>query len=103
MIHPRVYNSPESGWNESFLKGGHWSVGFGRLGFASDQTSQSDYDLAVATQGPDTAVGRAQWGSPFQEGSYFVMCDGSVRFVRYGIDLRNALNPQDGSATNGLD
>jgi prepilin-type N-terminal cleavage/methylation domain-containing protein len=100
IVHIRDYQNQDSGWNESIFKGGNWSVGFPRLGFASDSVSQADYLLAAQTQGTGTQTGRAQWGAPFDEGSYFVMCDGSVRLIRYGINLQFVLHPNDGRVTN---
>jgi prepilin-type N-terminal cleavage/methylation domain-containing protein len=104
-VHPRDYSSPSSAWNESILYGGSWGTGLGRTSVNSDLRNQEDYDDAVAN-GADpntTTVGRAMWGGPFPGGCLFVLCDGSVRPVAFGIDLARALNPRDGSATNGLD
>jgi prepilin-type N-terminal cleavage/methylation domain-containing protein len=46
------------------------------------------------------------WGSPYAAGGLFVMCDGSVRTIRYGIDPRQFLTyltPDKGEANPPLD
>jgi prepilin-type N-terminal cleavage/methylation domain-containing protein len=103
-VWPREYQSMSDSWNESWLKGGSWGTGFPHIGCASDLRNQQDYDAAVAAGQPtSTTIGRAIWGGPFDGGVLFSMCDGSVRMVAYGTDLTRALNPIDGSASNGLD
>jgi type II secretory pathway pseudopilin PulG len=106
VVHPQDYQSPRSDWNETILYSGSWGTGLGtnRLGFFSDRRGQEQFIAAGSpTTFPASATGRAAWGSPFEDGSFFVLCDGSVRHVIYGIDLRNALDPSDGNARNGLD
>jgi prepilin-type N-terminal cleavage/methylation domain-containing protein len=103
-VFPRDYSSSDSSWNESLLYGGSWGTGFGRTAVNSDLRNQQDNDAAIAAgAGQFTTIGRGIWGSPYPSGCLFVMCDGSVRTVAFGIDLSRALNPSDGSPTNGLD
>ena len=40
------------------------------------------------------------WGSPFDGGCPFTMCDGSVRLIPYGFDLTQAMNFNSGLASN---
>jgi prepilin-type N-terminal cleavage/methylation domain-containing protein len=106
VVHPRDYQSTSDFWNETILFSGSWGTGLGtnRLGFFSDRRGQELFIAAGSpTAFPASSTGRASWGSPFEDGSFFVMCDASVRSVRYGTDLANGLNPRDGNATTGLD
>jgi prepilin-type N-terminal cleavage/methylation domain-containing protein len=103
-VFPRDYQSSDSSWNESILYGGSWGTGFGRTACNSDLRNQQDNDAAIAAgAGPFTTIGHGVWGAPSPSSTLFVLCDGSVRGVSYGIDLTRALNPSDGSPTNGLD
>jgi prepilin-type N-terminal cleavage/methylation domain-containing protein len=103
-VFPRDYHSADSSWNETILYGGSWGTEFGKTAVNTDLRNQQDNEAAIAAGAPpSTTIGRGVWGGPFPSGCLFVLCDGSVRPVAYGIDLTRALNPSDGSASNGLD
>jgi prepilin-type N-terminal cleavage/methylation domain-containing protein len=90
-------------WDESIVLGGYG--GNGRLGnnvFSDDDAGVASF-LLVRDNRADDPPHAEHFGSPFPSGVPFVLCDGSVRTVSYSINpvqLRNALNPQDGQVVN---
>ncbi len=79
---PSLYNDPtNTSWDESFFLGG-WG-GTSRSGFM------------VLRDAPDVNY-PYNWGSPFPSGGLFVLCDGSVRTIPFGFNLKYALLPNDG-------
>jgi prepilin-type N-terminal cleavage/methylation domain-containing protein len=90
-------------WDESIVLGGYG--GNGRLGNndPSDNAQGLASFLLVRDNRDDDPPHAEHFGGPFAGGVLFVMCDGSVRSLGYSIDpvqLRNALNPQDGQVLN---
>jgi prepilin-type N-terminal cleavage/methylation domain-containing protein len=81
------YNDNDAGtgsWDESFFNGGYGGTGRG--------------GTVIVPDSPGLGTGENNnWGSPFPGASLFVLCDGSVRTIRYGVDILNALKPDDGN------
>jgi prepilin-type N-terminal cleavage/methylation domain-containing protein len=70
-------------WDESFFIGGYGGTGRGGAVVVQDRRNLD-------------AGENNNWGSPFPGASLFVLCDGSVRTVKYGVNILNALKPDDG-------
>ena len=85
---PRRYHTGEWFWDEPIFSGG--SGGTGRSGSVLRQ-DEPGVDFAD------------NWGGAFPCGALFVMCDGSVRMVRYGYDLRPLLTPSGHEPTTGFE
>lgn len=100
---PSEYMSTTSAWNETILYGGSFGSAIGgRYTCNSDIANEANFRLAVAAGGNGNNF-RGVWGAPFNSGCPFVMCDGSVRFVAYGIDMLRAMSPTDGDPNSGID
>jgi prepilin-type N-terminal cleavage/methylation domain-containing protein len=83
-----LYGNQQSGgaiWDEPIYSGAWGSTG---------RTNPVILKDAPGNNYPDN------WGSPFDSGCPFAMCDGSVRLLPYGFNLTIALNYQSGQSSN---
>jgi len=96
---PDLLSDDANDWDDSIVLGGYG--GNGRLGnnvSSNDAAGVASFYL-VRDNSNDDPPQAEHFGGPFPEGVLFVLCDGSVRAISYSvapIQLRNALNPQDG-------
>jgi prepilin-type N-terminal cleavage/methylation domain-containing protein len=84
-IDPGMYNNKtSSNWDECIYSGGYGG------------TCRSDVNILQDRIGSPIGLNSNNWGSPFNGGCPFVMCDGSVRLVSYSFSaqpqFRAALN-----------
>ncbi len=83
-------NNASSGWDEGIYSGGYGG------------TCRSDSNIIR-----DTSNGSGNnnwWGSPYEAGAPFVMCDGSTRMISFGAayspSFKNAMNWKSGQVIN---
>jgi len=94
-IDPGMYsNQNSSGWDECIYAGDYGGTQRGGNGILKDGNNGTSFG---STNGNN-------WGSPFESGSPFVMCDGSVRMIRYELSgqapFTNALNYRNTTPVN---
>ncbi len=80
----RYTDTNSNNWNETW-----WIGGYGGSGRYAT-TSQPDAPGVTSTN----------WGSAHTGSASYLLCDGSIRSVIYGIDLTAAMRPCDGQTTN---
>jgi len=75
-IDPGMYsNTSSSNWDECIYSGGYGGTGRG--------------DVNIIRDAPNNGGNSNNWGSPFESGCPFLMCDGSVRMIRYELSNQN--------------
>jgi prepilin-type N-terminal cleavage/methylation domain-containing protein/prepilin-type processing-associated H-X9-DG protein len=94
--------------------GGEKSLAYQRYGSCTDWT----YDEAafyggfggtgrtgwqVVSDGRTSAGGQNSWGAPFSGGAPFAFYDGSVRMIRFGVDLTTLLKSNGGEVNANID
>jgi prepilin-type N-terminal cleavage/methylation domain-containing protein len=80
-------------FDESIFRGGRGGTGRGR----NTTTFNTGQPAPAIVQDSPTVTHGNRWGSPHPVQCLFVLCDGSVRGIRYGIDPLPAMLPDDGS------
>jgi len=69
-------NTSSSGWDEGIYSGGYGGTGRS--------------DVVIVKDRVNNGGNNNYWGSPFQAGGLFQMCDGSVRTINYTLSGSNA-------------
>ena len=88
------YSNGQSGsFDESFFYGGRGGAARSR----NTTTFNTGQPAPAIVQDSPTVTHGNRWGSPHPAGALFVLCDGSVRTVRFGLDPIPAMLPNDGS------
>jgi prepilin-type N-terminal cleavage/methylation domain-containing protein len=82
--------APASSWNETW-----WSGGYGGSGRNGTVCQQDSPNIPVFSNN--------NWGGPYDGGSQFVFCDGSVHTITYGTNLSLYLTPNDGKTVPPVD
>ena len=80
-------------FDESIFRGGRGGTARGR----NTTTYNTGQPSPAIVQDSPTVTHGNRWGGPHPGGALFVLGDGSVRAIRYGIDPLPAMWPNDGS------
>jgi prepilin-type N-terminal cleavage/methylation domain-containing protein len=82
-----------SGFDETIFRGGLGGTARGR----NTTTFNTGQPSPAIVQDSHTVVHGNRWGGPHPGGCLFVLADGSVRSVQFGVDPLPAMLPNDGS------
>ncbi len=98
---PKHADTSGTDWDECITQGGWGGTGRGGTNNTSNSATGVANFILVRDSVTNTPIHNNHFGGGFSSGVLFVMGDGSVRTIGYGVDpalLRNALNPSDGQS-----